>query len=458
MRNILGSRINLVGWVLLITLSYTTPVANAEVGIAKHLLDNGLTVLIKPEKGSGLVAIVAVVRAGAAQESIQTAGIGNFVAQLLLAGTRQSSAEEVAAVADQVGGNIAAYRREDLTEIRAVTTSEMFSRAMSLIGECLTDAMFEDKWVEQVRTNILKHFSAESDNVFQDAYSKLRELLYEDSGYRRPVLGFERIVRKATAQDLKRFYASYYVPNNMIISIAGDVTPEQALDAVEKAFAGIAPARLPLDRGIADEMLVQPKYIAYESNTPAAYILLGWLAPPMRSSDYPAFAVAVNALGGGKGSLMYKEIRQKRGMAYDLGIFYPWLKYQSHVVAYVITDPYKEVLPNIKGPLVIDEIKQLVLQQVETLKQRKLTDAELQRAKGYTIGTFVRTQQHLVDRAYLPAWFEAIGVGYDAVQKLPDLFEKVTAEDVQRVAQKYFGNYAAVIAMPADRKAPAPAN
>ncbi|MGQ9581103.1 MAG: M16 family metallopeptidase, partial [Armatimonadota bacterium] len=313
-------------------------------------------------------------------------------------------------------------------------------------------AMFEDKWVEQVRTNILKHFSAESDNVFQDAYSKLRGLLYEDSGYRRPLLGFERIVRKATAQDLKRFYASYYVPNNMIISIAGDVTPEQALDAVEKAFAGIVPIKLPLDRGIPDETLVQPKYIAYESNTPAAYILLGWLAPPMRSPDYPAFVVAANALGGGKGSLMYKEIRQKRGMAYDLGIFYPWLKYQSHLVAYVITDPYKEVLPNIKGPLVIDEIKQLILKQIETLKQRKLSDAELQRAKGYTIGTFVRTQQHLVDRAYFPAWFEAIGIGYDAVQKLPDLFEKVTAEDVQHVVQKYLGNYAAVIVMPANRK------
>ncbi|MGQ9581026.1 MAG: insulinase family protein, partial [Armatimonadota bacterium] len=140
MRNVLESRASCISWLLLITLLYTTPAASAETGIIKKLLDNGLTVIIKPERGSGLVAIVAVVRAGTAQESIQTAGIGNFVAQLLLAGTRQTSAEEVAAVADQVGGNIAAYRREDLTEIRTVTTSEMFSRAMSLIGECLTDA------------------------------------------------------------------------------------------------------------------------------------------------------------------------------------------------------------------------------------------------------------------------------------------------------------------------------
>ncbi|MGC8862738.1 MAG: insulinase family protein, partial [Armatimonadota bacterium] len=148
----------IVRLVFLVFLSCILPSAAAPIDSTpiKKVLDNGLTVIVKPEKGSGLVAIVAAVRAGVAQESIQNAGIGNFVAQLLLAGTRMSSAEEVAAVADEVGGNIAAYWRQDLTEIRAITTSAMFNRAMSLIGECLTDADFEGKWVEQVRADLLK--------------------------------------------------------------------------------------------------------------------------------------------------------------------------------------------------------------------------------------------------------------------------------------------------------------
>ncbi|MDH7603109.1 MAG: pitrilysin family protein, partial [Armatimonadota bacterium] len=215
--------------VVLLSLVSANELAAGERGIVKRVLDNGLTVIIKPEKGSGVVAIVALVNAGAAQESIQNAGLGNFVAQLLLAGTRQSSAEEVAAVADQVGGSIAAYWREDFTEIRAVTTSEMFKKAMALIGECLTDAVFEEKWVEQVRAEILRSLRAESDDAMQSAYAQLRNLLYEDSGYRRPTLGFERVIRKATAQDLRKFYSTYYVPNNIVISIAGDVTTEQAL-------------------------------------------------------------------------------------------------------------------------------------------------------------------------------------------------------------------------------------
>ncbi len=438
--------IALVGPVRPTSLSAAEGAVGADV--VKKVLDNGLTVIVKPEKGSGLVAIVAAIRAGAAQESIQNAGLGNFVAQLLLAGTRLSSAEEVAAVADQVGGNIAAYWRQDFTEIRAITTSAMFNRAMSLIGECLNDADFEGKWVEQVRADLLKRVRTQTDDTFQSAYSRLRTLLYQDNGYRRPGLGFERVIRQATPQDLRKFHSAYYVPNNIVLSIAGNVTVEQALDRAEKAFAGILPGKLPVNRGMPDEKLERSAFHASEADIPLAYLLTGWLAPGMPSSDYPALAVAANALGGGKGSLMFREMRQKRGMAYDLGVLYPRSMYQSHILAYVVTDPYKEVLPKVKGPLVLDEVKRVLLQQIDALKEKPLSEADLQRAKGYTIGTYALSQQRLMDRAFMLAWLEAIGVGFESVRTYPDQVEKVTAEEVQLVARKYLDTYAAVVLIP----------
>jgi len=439
-----------VGLAFLVCLVGAMPSAAAPADSApvKKVLDNGLTVIVKPEKGSGLVAIVAAVRAGAAQESIQNAGIGNFVAQLLLAGTRMSSAEEVAALAEEVGGSIAAYWRQDFTEIRAITTSAMFNRAMSLIGECLTEADFEGKWVEQVRADLLRRIRADTDDAFQSAYARLRTLLYEDSGYRRPNLGLERVIRQATPEDLRKFHSAYYVPNNIVLSIAGDVTVEQALDRAEKAFAGIAPGKLPIQRGMPDEKLERSRFLASETDVNAAYLLMAWLAPGMPSSDYPALTVAANALGGGKGSLMFREIRQKRGMAYDLGVLYPRSQFQSHILAYVVTDPYKEVLPGVRGPLVLDEVKRLVLQQVELLKEKPLSPEDLQRAKGYTIGTYALSQQRLIDRAFMSAWLEAIGVGFESARTFTEQVEKVTAEDVQRVARKYLNNYAAVILIP----------
>ncbi len=434
--------------VLLITLSFSVTLGAEESGCIKRVLENGVTVIVKPEAGSGLVAIVAAVKTGAGQESIQNAGIGNFVAQLLLASTRSSSADEVAAVADSVGGNIAAQWHQDFTEIRAITTSAMFNRAMNLIGESMTEANFEGSYVEQVRSDLLVNVRTESDDVFQTAYSTLREMLYQDNGYRRPTSGFERVIKQATPQDLRRFYSAYYVPNNIVISIAGDVTVEQALDRASKAFAGIPAGKLPIDRGVPDEKLDRSAFKASEADIPAAYMLLGWLLPRASDPDFPALVVASNALGGGKGSLMFRELRQKRGMGYDVGAMYPRLKYQSHLLAYVVTDPYKQIIPGLRGSLVLDEVKSALLEQVQTLKDKPLSEKDLQRAKGYVIGTFALSQQRLMDRAFIQAWLEATGQGCESVKSFPEQIDKVTAEDVQRVANKYLTNYAAIVIVP----------
>ncbi|MHB9038404.1 MAG: M16 family metallopeptidase [Armatimonadota bacterium] len=416
--------------------------------ITKKVLDNGLTLIVKPEPGSGIVAVVAMVKTGAARESIQNAGIGNFVAQLVLASTRMSSAEEVAAVADEVGGNIGAQWHPDFTEIRTVTTSAMFNRAMSLIGECLTEANFEGKWVEGVRSDLLRRVNAQSDDLFESAYYDLRQLLYEDSGYKRPNMGFERTVRLATPQDLQKFYSLYYVPNNIVISVAGDVTLDQAVDRAEKAFAGIPASKLPVDRGMPDEKLDRSKFHASEVELGAAYLMLGWLAPGMGSPDYPAVSVLANALGGGKGSIMFQELRQKRGMGYDVGVMYPKLKYQSHLLGYIITDPFKFSPTTMSPKLVLDDVKTALLEQVTALKENPLSAKNLERAKGYTIGSYNLSHQHLLDRAFDLGWFETIGAGYDMYTRYPDEVEKVTAEDVQRAARKYFGDYAAELLLP----------
>ncbi|MCL5104631.1 MAG: insulinase family protein [Armatimonadetes bacterium] len=420
----------------------------APTDIVKKTLDNGLTVIVKPEPGSGLVAICAMINAGASRESIQNAGLGNFVAQLLLAGTRNSSAEAVASVADEVGGSIGAQWHPDFTEIKAVTTSKSFNKAMSLIGECLTEANFEGKWVAQVRADLLRRVTANSDDVFESAYTQLRELLYEDNGYRRPALGFERTVRLATPDDLLKFYSSYYVPNNMVISIAGDVTANQAIDRVGKAFAGTVRGRMPVDRGVPNEKLDRSKFHASEVDLSTAYLMVGWLAPGVTSPDYPAMAVASNALGGGKGSIMFRELRQKRGMGYDVGTMYPRFKYQSHVLAYIITDPFKMSLPGMPANAVLDDVKKALLEQIDQLREKPLSAKDLERAKGYTIGSYALSHQHLMDRAFELGWLEITGAGYGMYKKYADEVEKVTADDVQRIAKKYFTESAAVLLLP----------
>lgn len=422
--------------------------------VTKQVLDNGLTVIVKPEQGSGLVAVVAIVKAGAGQESIQTAGIGSFVSRLLLASTRIKSAEQVASIADEVGGNIGTDWQPDVTSIRTVTTSSSFDEAMNLIGESLTDANFESQWVEQQRKALVAELKAGGDDVLDRGYSDLRQLLYEDNGYRRPYRVSERAVGSATSQDLQKFYNSYYAPNNMVLSIAGDVTVDHAIERAKRAFAGTSARKMPIDRGVPDETLDRPRLRASEEDLSTAYLLVGWLAPAIGSPDYPAFAVAATALGGGKGSMMFQELRQKQGVGYEIGTIYPKLRYQSHMVAYVVTDPFKNAPTGINPNASLDDIQKSLLVLVGSLKDKPLSPEELERAKGFTIGTYALSHQHLLDRANLLGWAEAAGVGYEFDSRYADLIQAVTAADVQRVAKKYLTNYATRLLLPKPKVEP----
>ena len=235
----------------------------------------------------------------------------------------------------------------------------------------------------------------------------------------------------------------------MVLAIVGDVTVEQAMDRARKAFAGVPEGRLPINRGMPDERLDRCKFHAAEAELglPYSCLMIGWLAPGMGSSDFPAVAVAANALGGGKGSIMFRELRQKLGI-YDVGTMYPRHKYQSHVLAYVFTNPFRATFPGLTASVMLEEVKSALVAEVDKLKSDLLPEKELQRAKGYTIGSYALQHQHMFDRAFYLGWLEALGVGYEFDKRFADEVEKVTAEEVRRVARKYFNNYAAVVLLP----------
>lgn len=414
----------------------------------KTTLPNGLTLIVKPEEGSGIVAVEVFVKAGAAEERESNAGIGGFVARTLLASTRNKRAETVAGVVDEVGGNFQTEWNPDYTEIKAITTSRHFDDAMSLLGDILNNANFEQKWVEQIRQDILSEMNTEGDDVFQTTYSQVINKLYRDNPYGRPVRGYMRTIRNTTKEDLQRFYEQYYVPNNIVVAITGDVTADHALARIKLAFAGTSAKSIPRTRPAAPEELTKSSADMIERPIKTAYLMFGFLAPAATSAEFPAAQVATTALGSGKGSLMFRDLREKKGLAYELGAFYPTLKYQSHILAYIVTDPFRRTESGITTDMMLTEVKSAMLEEFTKLQNQPLSATDLERAKRYTIGRYALEHQRLRDRAFHLGWMEAIGLGCDYDSDYASKIEAVTAEDVQNVARKYFTNYSLTIVLP----------
>jgi len=422
--------------------------ADDTVSYSRTELPNGLTVIVKPETGAGIVAIEVFIRAGADVERESNAGIGAFVARTLLAGTRNRRAESVAAVVDAVGGNLQVEWTQDYTEVKAITTSSNFDEAMGLIADILTNADFRSPWVETVRQDILREMDAGDDDIFVSAYDRMKRLLYTDNPYGRPMLGYRRTVRAITPDDLRAFYEKYYVPSNMVISIVGDITRQHAEERVRKAFAGTGRKEVPKTRPIPYETLERSNAEVQEQQIKVAYLMLGCFAPGVNSADYAAAQVAAVALGVGKGSRMFQVLREEKGLAYDLGVIYPRLKNQSHIAAYIVTDPYRRTLPGMSVEMMLTEVKDALVNEINRMGTELLSPSELERAKRFAIGRYALDHQRMRDRAFYLGWAEAVGVGAEFDSALSSKIEAVTAEDVRRVSRKYFNNYVVVIVLP----------
>lgn len=435
-------------YIIMLTLGVSTGSMAAEATFTKKTFPNGLTVIVKPEPGTGIVATDVFIKAGAEQEREYNAGIGGLVARTLLASTRNKRAETVAAVVDSVGGNFLTEWTPDYTEIKAITTVSGFDDAISLLGDILNNAKFEEKWVEHARQEILTEISRDSDSVFETTYQQVRQKLYRDNPYRRPPWGYAKAVRDATADDLQKFYQQHYVPNNIVVSVVGDVTVEHAQDRIKKAFAGTSAKPVPKQRPIPEEVLDESRGDISEKPIKIAYFMFGFLAPGITSPDYPAAQVAAVALGNGKGSRMFQSLREEKALAYELGTIYPPLKNQSHILAYLITDPYRRLGSGFTIKMMLSQVKEAMLEEVTRLQTQQLSPQELERAKRYAIGSYALRHQRLRDRAHHLGWLEAVGVGCEFDNDFAAKIEAVTAADVQRVAKKYLNNYSMTIVLP----------
>jgi zinc protease len=181
---------------------------------------------------------------------------------------------------------------------------------------------------------------------------------------------------------------------------------------------------------------------------PAAQVMLGSLAPPTSAGTHPVWLVLDAVIGGGKRARLFANIREKSGIGYILGSFYQPLLDRSHLVAYLVTAPYRPN-PQTRVPeLALDEARHQIVEQFRSLAETGPTDAELQRAKSYVIGNFARRHERNSDQAHWLVWMEAMGLGYSFDRDLPGKIAAVTKEQIQQASKECLDRYALVVTVP----------
>lgn len=414
-------------------------------GVVKTFLSNGVTVLMRKEPDAKIVAIEIFVRIGAADEDASNAGIGQLVAGSILAGTETRSAAKLARLTSEVGGNFHAVWQPNYLEIYAVTLPDMADDAVSLLADSVQNSKFDQSAVDYARAAIAKESKRQADDAFTSAYGALRRLVQHGSVYDRPYLGDPETLKGVTREQLKAFYERNLSADRVVISVVGNVDFEKVSRKIEVCFGRMP--RIPA-RPAKETASVSGREVRIERPGPEAYLMVGYPAPGVESPDYAAMCVANVLLGGNKSSLMFRNLREQRGLAYRIGSTYPVLRGGSHVAAYLGMDSARA------APDALNVARDGILEQVQTLRSGAFTDDDLERAKRYLMGNHALQHQRVRDRALLLGRFEVLGLGYQHDFRFPDRVREVTREKLLDVCTRYLNSPSVVILAPPEEAKP----
>ena len=409
----------------------------ADIAPSKFVTTNGITVLVLEQHFLPIVEIHALIKAGSAQDSPEKAGVANLTASLLDEGTTTRSSKQLAEQIDFVGGSLEAKASEDFTTASARVLKKDVELGFTLLADILQHPAFQKQEFERIRTQLLGEMASDNDDPGHVAMKAFNQMVFHGHPYRWPVNGTEETLTKVALADVQAFYAKEYQPSQIILTIVGDVTVEQATALVQTHFGAWKKGGA-FARNIKDPSPIKRKTVQLiEKDLTQSTIILGHGGIQRAHPDFYAVTVMNYILGaGGFSSRLMDSIRDKQGLAYGImshfdarllpGSF--WINLQTR------TEATNQAIAG-------------VLTELKNIREAPVSDQELAEAKSFLMGSFPLRFDTTAKLAQVLAQVEFYGLGFEYFSQYPKWIERVTKEDVQRVAKQYLDpqRYALVV-------------
>ena len=396
----------------------------------KFKLKNGATLILE-KNSSKSVAVEIMFKVGSNNEGKNLAGMSHFLEHMLFEGTKKrSSSREIANEIEKYGGEFNAYTTGDRTAFFIKIINKKFEIALDILSDMILNSVFEPKIMEKEKQVILKEINMVTDDPRLHQWVLFQKELFEKHPARNPTYGTKEAVKSFTRKQLSGYYKSHYLANNMIISVVGNV--ENPKEKIEKFFGSLESGKIVQRKKTIEPLQRKSKKFVEKRKTNNSYMVLGYKTVPRSHSDSYIFDVVQAVLGRGQSGWMFDEIRNKRGLAYQVGINSEQELDYGMFAVYTGLDKSK-----------IEEAKKLALEQFKRLLT--LTKTELSEAKTYLEGSYSLNMEENHHRADNLAFWESVGKA-ESADKYLDNINAVTLYDVKRIAKKYFTeNYTMVV-------------
>ncbi len=365
--------------------------------VIRTTLANGLTVLVHHDSGSDVSAIVTYVRAGYFDEPDHIVGISHVVEHMFFKGTPTYGVGEIAQSTKAAGGYLNAHTIYDHTSYYTVLPAAAFARGLEIQADAYANSLIDRQELARELEVIIQEAKRKADNPSAVTTETLYELLHDRHRIRRWRIGREAGLRQLDRADVHGFYRTFYQPSNTILAISGGVEPDVALREVERLYGGLPDAPVERAPGPRENGSGGFRYRELSGDVTQTRLAFGWRAPGIHDPAGPVLDLAATALGSGRGSRLYRAVRERQlassvtshnyTMA-ELGVFTIHLEMEPATTIEAARAAWGEVLRMRKDPL---------------------PDHELERARRLYEARWLRGLESMEGRATFLASWEALG-------------------------------------------------
>ena len=393
----------------------------------KMVLDNGLRIVSSAMPHTRSVCICIFIGTGSRYEMAEQAGLSHFVEHLCFKGTeRRPTAKELSETIDGVGGILNGGTDKELTVYWAKVARPHFLLALDLLGDMLRNSKFDPLDMENERKIIIEELNMCMDSPQSRVDMLIDEVIWPAQPLGRDVAGSKETVAAIDRNMLLDYLSTHYLPSNTVVSVAGDISHNEVVDAVMSALGdwpdGVPMSWVPADNGQdASRLVVEPR------KTEQAHLCLAVRGISHMHPDRFILDLLNLILGEGMSSRLFLEIRERRGLAYEI---------HSHV-SHFHDSGSVNICAGVDPKRVEDAIEAIVMELVK-LREEQVSEAEVIKAKELGKG---RLMLRMEDTRNVTGWIggQELLMGHiRTVDEVISILDAVTASELQRVARELF--------------------
>lgn len=418
--------------------------------VERHILSNGLTLIHQPDFSSDVVSVQVWVKTGSIHEGgLAGSGVSHYLEHLLFKGTKRRDCRSINCEVHGLGGEMNAYTTYDRTVYYIDVPATAFVPALDLLSDIVLHSILPSDEVERERDVILREIDMSLDDPDRQLSQALFQTAFQSHPYREPVIGHRTLFEQITRDELQAYYISRYVPNNMVVSIAGAVEADVCLHEVEAKFGHAQRGRFSSvqipEEPIQLAMRREDRFGEYAISRGA----IGFKVPHLSHPDSLALDMLAYVLGGSESSLLWEQLRNRQRLVHYIdcrnwnpgkcGLF--WISY--------VCDPEKQ-----------STVEEAIHDLIETACDSGFDKMDLEKACRQTLSDELNRCKTMNGQASRIAFEEVVigALGYRShyFRRL----QKMVPESMQTVGKRYLTkeNMSAVTLGPRDsgRAAPSP--